>query len=143
MCTCCPTSTDDCYNRDYMAAADILFLSHEKLPCRPEQAIAELRRRYHTRLIVVGLGGGGALLAEGSQHVIHLPAARLQRPIVNTIGAGDALFSAFVDQYLRLGTAATALARAQVYAAWKIGSNGAAEGLLDQHGLVERLAVPH
>lgn len=129
---------DDEWNRDFLAAADILFLSHEKLPCAPEQAVQQLRARYQPRLIVVGLGAGGALLSEQHNSVQHLP-ARPQRPVRNTIGAGDALFSAFLDQYLRLGSAATALERAQVYAGWKIGSNGAAEGLLDQQGLLAKL----
>lgn len=125
---------DDAYNRDWLDAADILFLSHEKLPCSPLQAVAELRRRYHNDIIVIGLGAEGALLAEHGHAPLHLP-ARPQRPVVNTIGAGDALFSAFLDQYLRLGSAPAALARAQAYAGWKIGSNGATEGLLDQAGL--------
>lgn len=133
---------DDSYNRDYMAACDILFLSHEKLPCTPQRAVAELRRRYDPAVVIIGLGADGALLAERGQDPLVLP-ARPQRAVVNTIGAGDALFSAFVDQYLRLGAAGTALARAQVYAGWKIGESGAAEGLLDQAGLMERLAATH
>lgn len=129
---------DDAYNRDWLAAADILFLSHEKLPCSPLQAIGQLRRRYKNRIIIIGLGADGALLAEAGHEPHHLP-AQARRPVVNTIGAGDALFSAFIDQYLRLGSAPAALARAQIYAGWKIGSSGATEGLLDQIGLLEQL----
>lgn len=129
---------DDAYNRDYLAAADILFLSHERLPCSPEEAIRELRRRYAPSVIVIGLGAGGALLSEPG-HAPVVQAARPLRPVVNTIGAGDALFSAFLDQYMRLGSAGAALARAQVYAGWKIGENGASRGLLDQAGLLALL----
>lgn len=128
---------DDAYNRDYLAAADILFLSHERLPCSPQAAMEELRRRYSPEIIVVGLGEHGALLSENGKPFLHQPARPL-RPVVNTIGAGDAMFSAFLDQYLRLGSAPAALARAQIYAGWKIGESGASRGLLDQAGLLEK-----
>lgn len=131
---------DDPYNRDYLAAADILFLSHERLPDTPEAAIGEIRRRYQPQILVVGLGAQGALLSEKGSASVH-QAARPSRPVINTIGAGDALFSAFVDQYLRLGSAAAALARAQVYAGWKIGESGASNGLLDQAGLLRQLGL--
>ena len=60
------------------------------------------------------------------------------RPVVNTIGAGDALFSAFVHAYLQSGDPYTAIQKAVVFASHKIGEKGAAEGFLDHNGL-ERL----
>ena len=131
---------DDTYNRDYLAHADILFLSHEGLQVPAEQAIGELQRRYAPSLIVIGLGRDGAMLGELGR-ATRQQAACSPRPVVNTIGAGDALFSAFVDQYLRLGNAWIALQRAQLYAAWKIGANGASVGLLDQEELAELAAL--
>ena len=52
------------------------------------------------------------------------------RPIVNTIGAGDALFSAFVHVYQQLGDPYQAIRRAIVFASYKIGTAGAAEGFV-------------
>jgi len=124
---------DDPYNRAFLAAADLLFLSHERLPCTPRQAVRELRRRYDPRLLVIGLGSDGALLSERGRPVYRAP-ARAPRGIANTIGAGDALFSAFVDQTLRGLDPRTALRRATWYAGWKIGENGAPLGLLDANG---------
>lgn len=129
---------DDEYNRDYLAASDILFMSHEKLPCAPHLAIKELQKRYQPKLLIISLGAEGALLAEKGHSPIHQP-SQAQRPIVNTIGAGDALFSAFIDQYLRLGSAGTALKRAQIYAGWKIGESGASAGLMNQAEFMERI----
>lgn len=123
----------DAYNRDFLAAADWLFLSHENLGEQPEAMIHALRQRYNPELIIVGLGASGALLSQRNQPTYHLP-ARPQRPVVNTVGAGDALFAAFIDQYLKTGDAPLALDRAQRYAGWKIGESGASAGLLDAEG---------
>lgn len=121
---------DDAYNRDFMAAADVLFLSHERLPCAPPQAIDALRQRFDPQAIVVGLGAGCALLSERGRPLVHVPAVA-PRGAVNTVGAGDALFSAFLDQRLRGLEAGAALRRATLYAGWKIGESGATVGLPD------------
>lgn len=125
----------DAYNRDYMAAATLLFQSHEHLPCAPGDWIARLWETYQTPISVVGLGADGALLGlyEGRQRV-HVPAV-ISRPVVSTIGAGDALFSAFLHTYLETGDPLAALRRAVVFASYKIGVAGAADGFLDAHGL--------
>nr|MBP7635681.1 carbohydrate kinase family protein [Candidatus Ozemobacteraceae bacterium] len=107
----------------------ILFMSHEGLPCPPEAFAAELLGRFPARFLVIGLGVEGALLAERGRPPKRVPAVT-PRPVVNSIGAGDALFAAFLDGWLRYGDAAAALARAVFYAGWKIGDNGGAAGLM-------------
>jgi acarbose 7IV-phosphotransferase len=37
------SSIEDDYNRDYMQHADILFMSHEHLPCPPEEWVRQLQ----------------------------------------------------------------------------------------------------
>lgn len=125
----------DAYNRDYMAAATILFQSHEQLPCQPWEWIHALWDTYQTPVSVIGMGEHGALLGllEGRQ-LIHVPAVTT-RPIVNTVGAGDALFSAFVSTYARTYDPVLALKKAVVFASYKIGVAGAADGFLDAEGL--------
>lgn len=59
------------------------------------------------------------------------------RLIVNTIGAGDALFSAFVHYFAKAKDPRDALKRAMVFASYKIGATGAADGFLDESGLEE------
>jgi ribokinase len=120
---------DDPYNSDFMAAATILFQSDEKLPCPPEAWIGRLQQRYNTPIAVVGMGAQGALLGVRGEPVRHVPAVRI-RPIVNTIGAGDALLSAFVHGMVRHGDPLRALQQAVVFAGYKIGERGAAEGFL-------------
>jgi ribokinase len=126
---------DDAYNRDFMAAADVLFMSDELLPCPPEAWLRLVMERYAPQIAVVGLGARGALLAVRDDGVVvRYPAVRT-RPVVNTIGAGDALFSAFVHTYARRGNPYDALERAIVFASYKIGTAGAADGFLDATGL--------
>lgn len=49
----------DEYNLDFMAAADILFLSDEALPDSPELVARELMARYSAEVVVIGLGARG------------------------------------------------------------------------------------
>ncbi len=121
---------EDAYNRDYMAAAHILFMSDELLPCPPEEFVRQLQSCYGTAVIVVGLGSKGALLAVKKDGFIGRFAAVSTRPIINTIGAGDALLSSFVHVYQQKGDPYDAIRKAIVFASYKIGTSGAAEGFL-------------
>ena len=56
-------------------------------------------------------------------------------PVVNTIGAGDALFAAFLHGYVSHGDPLQAMRQAVAFAGYKIGESGAAEGFLDPAGL--------
>ena len=129
---------DDDYNRDFMAAADILFMSDERLPCSPEEWALAVQRRYGNAIIAIGLGGEGALLAVKEDHFLRRIPTVSTRPVANTIGAGDALFSAFVHGYHKTGDPYEAMRKAVVFASHKIGETGAAAGFLDEAGL-ERL----
>ena len=132
---------DDPYNRDFMAAASILFMSDERLPSAPEAWVRRIWDRYGADVVVVGLGTQGALLGIRRDHCLErLPAVRT-RPLVNTIGAGDALFSAFVHCYNKSGDPFTALQRAIVFASYKIGETSAAQGFLGEAALADLCAA--
>ena len=125
---------DDPYNADFMRAADILFMSHERLPAPPEEWAASVQSRYGNAIVVIGLGAEGALLAVQGEAPQRVPAV-FTRPVVNTIGAGDALFSAFLHVYMQTNDPHLAIRKAVVFASYKIGAAGAAEGFLDGTGL--------
>jgi sugar/nucleoside kinase (ribokinase family) len=126
---------EDPYNRDYMAAANILFTSHEQLPCSPEDWAKWLMHRYGTDIIVIGLGAQGALLAVKDDNFIErVPAVNI-RPIVSTIGAGDALFSSFIHYYQQTNDPYESIRKAVVYASYKIGATSAADGFLSAQEL--------
>lgn len=121
---------DDAYNRDWMASADILFMSHERLPL-PATAWAEaLMARFPTSSMVgIGMGAEGAMLARRDEAPLYAPAVA-PRPIVSTVGAGDALFSAFLHGILLGHSPAEALRRATIFAGYKIGGRAGNDGFL-------------
>jgi acarbose 7IV-phosphotransferase len=129
------------YDQDFLEAADILFFSHERLQESPEMTTQQIFERFHTRLIVVGLGARGALLAELHKPIQFVPAVNV-RPVVSTVGAGDSLLSSFVHGFASGLEPIAALERAVVFAAHKIGEVGAANGFLTANEL-EQLFAHH
>jgi ribokinase len=121
---------DDDYNRDFLEAADILFMSDEGLPAEPNAWIPQLWERYPAKLIAIGMGAKGALLGiRDEKALVHFPAKAL-RPVISTVGAGDALYSAFLHGYLASKDPHQAMQKAVLFAGYKIGSVGAAEGFM-------------
>jgi sugar/nucleoside kinase (ribokinase family) len=129
---------NDEYNRDFMSAAHILFMSDEALPSSPEDWARQINQTYGVEILVIGLGDKGALLSVRKDNFLeHIPAIRT-RPVVNTIGAGDALFSAFIHSYALSHDPYEAIQKAMLFASSKIGEKGAAEGFL-RHEELEKL----
>ena len=119
---------DDAYNRPFLSAAEILFLSDERIPGDYWTFLREIRSRYGTRILVLGMGAKGALLLEQDQEdPLYLPAHNIGG-VVNTVGAGDALFASFLHYYMKGLPASEALDRAQLFAALKIRHSGGAAG---------------
>ena len=131
---------DDAYNKDFMAASSILFLSDEHLPCEASRFIFDLWQRYRNRVIVIGMGSKGAMLLDDDAQKIY----RLDPPvcdnIVNTVGAGDALFSSFLHYYVSGMDGLNALMHAETYAGIKIGHNGASLGFAREAEVSQRLS---
>jgi len=134
-------SLEDGYNQDFMAAADILFMSNELLPEPPEEFACRVADRFGTSIIVIGLGARGALLYQLRDGSLERIPAVNSRPVVSTIGAGDALFSCFLHYFTKGFDPRAALRRAVVFAGYKIGSAGAAEGFLDEAALERQLLL--
>ena len=130
---------DDRYNKDFMKAADLLFMSDESLPCAPEEWAQRVSNRYGNEIIVIGLGAKGALLAVKSDHFLEIIPAIKPEKMVNTIGAGDALFSCFLHFYAKNKNPYDAIGKAMVFASIKIGSTSAADGFTTEEELMEKV----
>lgn len=118
----------DDYNRDFMACADILFLSDEAVWEDYHSFLWALAENYGNEIIILGRGGkGAAMYLRNENRIYDLPAVRVGE-IVNTVGAGDALFSGFVHYYAAGLAPVESLIRAQLFASAKIGVSGASQG---------------
>ena len=125
----------DDYNREFMACADLLFLSDEAIGGDYEAFLQALGQLYGSKIIGLGRGSrGAALYLRQTGQVYSLPAPQVG-PVVNTAGAGDALFSAFLHYYVKGMPPLEALALAQLFAAAKIRVSGAAKGFLTEEAL--------
>lgn len=126
------TDVRDDYNRDFMEAADLLFLSDEGISRDPRSFLLELFQTYGNQVIVLGRGSKGALMyLREEERFVELPAVQVG-PVVNTVGAGDALFSAFLHYYAKGLSPVEALIRAELFASAKIGVSGAARGFVTE-----------
>jgi len=127
---------EDPYKRPYLEAASVLFMSHEQLPETPEAWARRLLQRYPgSRIIGIGMSAEGALLSVRENGVrIKMPAVAT-RPVVNTSGAGDALFACFMHYYLADYNAEEAMRRAVLFASFKIGEIGSSRGFPDAKSL--------
>lgn len=118
----------DGYNREFLECADIVFLSDEVIGDDHRSFLRHLADTYPMKILVLGRGSkGAALYQRATDDIREYPAASIGN-VVNTVGAGDALFSAFLHSYARGLSPEEALARAQLFAAIKIQTSGAAQG---------------
>ncbi|MCI1476951.1 MAG: carbohydrate kinase family protein [Clostridium beijerinckii] len=125
----------DSYNSDYMRYTNILFLSNENINGNEENFVRSIVKEYDNDIIVVGLGSEGALLYVKKDNCIKKFPAVKTRAIVNTIGAGDSLFSCFIHYYAKNEDPYEAIQKAIVFASYKIGVAGAAEGFITEEDL--------
>ncbi len=123
---------EDPYNRDFMESAAILFMSDVRLPLPPRDWASRVMEKYPTEILVIGMGAEGALLAVRRDGFMEVFPAVTVRPIVNTVGAGDALFASFIHFYTKTKDPYHAIRKAIRFAAYKIGEDGAANGFLDE-----------
>ncbi len=129
----------DEYNREFMECADILFLSDEAAWEDYRAFLWEIASIYNPKIIVMGRGGkGAAMYLRHENRIIDVPARNVGN-VVNTVGAGDALFSAFIHYYAKGLAPAECLNRAITFAAAKIRVSGASKGFVTEGEIEEML----
>lgn len=122
----------DEYNKEFMEFADILFLSDENIGDDYGSFLWQLAHTYNCKIIVLGRGSkGAAIYLRETDQISEIPAVSVGK-VLNTVGAGDALFSSFLHFYAKGYEATKALYLAQVFAAHKIMSNGGANGFVTE-----------
>ena len=129
----------DDYNRDFLECADILFLSDENIGEDYQDFLRQLAGTYGSSIIVLGRGSKGAAMYLRETDQITQMNAVSAGTVVNTVGAGDALFSAFLHFYAKGFAPAEALYRAQIFAAHKITVSGASNGFVSEQTIEDWL----
>ena len=131
------SSLDDPYNQDFLTYADILFLSNEGILDHEADFIRGLHQRFHNPIIVCGCGDQGALLYLGDEdRFVHAPAVA-PFGIVSTVGAGDALFSAFIHYHVKGLDPESCLRKAVLFAGIKIAHTGGSNGFSTEQQIEE------
>ncbi|PPK92892.1 sugar/nucleoside kinase (ribokinase family) [Kineococcus xinjiangensis] len=124
------------FHEEFLAAADVVFLSDERL-ADPE-AFVRAQVAAGKRLVVCTQGARGALAAERGGELRHVPAAEVPE-VVDTNGAGDAFFAGFLAASLDGAGLEECLHRATLSAAaclasWELAGAPPAAG--ESQGLV-------
>ncbi|GAA4451547.1 carbohydrate kinase family protein [Phytohabitans houttuyneae] len=131
------------YYQPWLDVADIIFCSHERLPCPAPQWIAQLLTRHPgAGMAAVGCGPRGCVLGLRDGRLVTV-AATTPLGVRNTSSAGDSLFAAFLHGWLASGNPVDALGDAVLYAGWRIGHRRPTSVLLDSSELASlRLRYP-
>ena len=128
----------DEYNRDFMQYADLLFLSDENINTDYREFLMDIENNYQNEIIVLGMGAKGALMYVKDEQKFYELEAVSNLKVVNTVGAGDALFSSFLHYYAKGISPLECLKKAQLFAAYKIGFDGASNGFASEE-IMEQL----
>ena len=127
------------YNRDFMENADILFFSNEGVVGHEEEFIKALYNRYHNKIIVCGCGDRGAVMYVGYEDKLYYQKAVAPKGVKSTLGAGDALFSAFIYFYKKGENLQKCLQNAVIFAGLKISASGGSNGFVSEKELLQYL----
>jgi sugar/nucleoside kinase (ribokinase family) len=119
--------------RQILSLVEILFIDHHGLNGADPEPVARELQAAGPRLVVIGLGAGGALACDAGG-VTTCPAFSV--PVVDTTGAGDCFAAACLAAYLKGYPTASMLPYASAAAALSIQGYGA-RGALPTHSEVQ------
>ena len=91
----CP---DDPYRQDFIHAADFLFFSSTNHP-DPSPLIHHFLHTQPRQIIIAGMGDRGCALGT-SAGIEFFPPVSMDRPVIDTNGAGDSLAVGFLSSYV-------------------------------------------
>jgi sugar/nucleoside kinase (ribokinase family) len=129
------SDVNDPYDRPWLELADLVFCSGEALPCRPEDWVGRVFTRFPgCAIAAVGRGARGCVMGLRDGTLLTAGAVA-PRGVVDTTGAGDALFASFLHGWLATGNPVGALRGAVGYAGWQVGSPTPDDAALSAEGL--------
>ncbi len=117
---------------DFLEAADIVYISDDDIDGDPYDCIDECRRKYNTEIIIMGLGSRGVILYTREDNSVLEYNSVKTHEIVNTVGVGNAIFSAFLHYYVKTGDAKDAIKNALLFASYKMSFVGTSNGFMTE-----------
>ncbi|MCR5669830.1 MAG: carbohydrate kinase family protein [Butyrivibrio sp.] len=118
------------YNTDFLEPAKVLYFSDDTLTEDPYDFIQRMADTYGTDIIILGQGSEGLILFDREQNLrVHYKTVKTNE-VVNTIGAGNALFACFLHYYMENGDSVNAIKNALLFASYKIGYMGTSNGFM-------------
>ncbi len=118
------------YNTDFLEPAKVLYFSDDTLSEDPYAFIDRMSGTYGTDIIILGQGSEGLILFDKSKDLrVHYKTVKTNE-VVNTIGAGNALFACFLHYYMETGDSVNAIKNALLFVSYKIGYMGTSNGFM-------------
>ncbi len=125
------------YNKDFLNPSKILYFSDDTLAEDPYEFIDRMAQTYGTEIIILGQGSEGLILFDRSKNLrVHYKTVKTNE-VVNTIGAGNALFACFLHYYMETGDSVNAIKNALLFASYKIGYMGTSNGFMTTDQLAQ------
>lgn len=125
------------YNRLFLENADILYLSDDRVQGDPYDFVKHFVEKYHPEIVILGQGKDGVLIYSAkTETYVHYNSVKTNE-IVNTVGAGNALFSCFLHFYNKTGDATYSIKNALLFASYKIGFIGTSNGFMTERQIEE------
>ncbi|MBR1479070.1 MAG: carbohydrate kinase family protein [Lachnospiraceae bacterium] len=118
------------YNTDFLENASILYFSDDTLTGDPFDFVRDISDRYGTEIIILGQGSKGLILFDRNKELnVHYNPVKTNE-VVNTAGAGNALFACFLHYYQETHDSVNAIKNANLFASYKIGYMGTSNGFM-------------
>ncbi|MCR4739510.1 MAG: carbohydrate kinase family protein [Lachnospiraceae bacterium] len=118
------------YNSDFMEYASILYFSDDTINGDPFDFIRSIADKYDPDIIILGQGSKGLILYDKLKDInVHYDTVTTNE-VVNTAGAGNALFACFLHFYQETGDSVLSIKNAMLFASYKIGYMGTSNGFL-------------
>ncbi|MBP5151929.1 MAG: carbohydrate kinase family protein [Lachnospiraceae bacterium] len=122
------------YNADFLSAANIVFFS-DVTNEDPFEFAQGMAKKYDIDLIIIGQGADGLVLHDNVRNMtVHYDPIRTGK-VMNTAGAGNALFACFLHYCMKGMDATDAIHKALLFTSNKIGYMGTSNGFMTESQL--------
>lgn len=120
------------YNSYFLEKSDIIYLSDDTLEEDPYDFLKKIVARYDPEIIILGQGAKGLIMYNrDNETYVHYNSVKTNE-IVNTVGAGNALFSCFLHYYAKSWNPIYSIKNALLFASYKIGFVGTSIGFMTE-----------